>query len=672
MVRGKRATTSSVRPPEEERVGNAILHRDAAEHERFVRAVLEGNDIARSQVDELTFLSWKRCHEEHGLNPGMTPEPVIIGHAELRERQEIVGHLLDIARPEMTNLYQQLAGSGHAIMLTDREGVLLNYIGDPTFTDAAAHVGIESGAVWSEGVQGTNGMGTCIVERKPLVIHKTAHFFSSNASLTCAAAPIFNPHGEVLAILDASSEAKLAQQHTMVLLNMSAQVIENRVFFCAMEDAYVFRFHSRAEFLGTLGEGLIAFVPDGRVLAANRSAIFQMGLASPQQIVGRQVQDLFTISLPMLLKRAHSQNFHAFPIRETLSERRFFAKVQPPENASRLAAAPVLKARSAPASSDYLTDSDPLSTLHFGDPRMERNITIIRKVLDRDIPCMLFGETGAGKEVFARAIHQRSSRQHKPFVALNCASMPESLVESELFGYRPGAFTGASREGCRGKIVQADGGTLFLDEIGDMPLNLQTRLLRVLEERAVVPLGGEKPIPVSIQLVSATHRDIRALVAEGTFREDLYYRIHGISLVIPPLRERQDKQELIFEAAQEEAGHAAPLELDPAALEQLLRYGWPGNLRQLRNVMRAATALCNNNRITLDDLPKEICDPSSSPHLELGAETGFNALAVAERDALLRVLEDMHWNVSRVAKSLDLSRNTLYRRMKRYGINPPR
>jgi transcriptional regulator of acetoin/glycerol metabolism len=285
---------------------------------------------------------------------------------------------------------------------------------------------------------------------------------------------------------------------------------------------------------------------------------------------------------------------------------------------------------------------------------------------------MLFGETGAGKEVFARAIHEAGSRRDKPFVALNCASMPESLIESELFGYKAGAFTGASREGCRGKIVQADGGTLFLDEIGDMPLNLQTRLLRVLEERAVVPLGGEKPITVSIQLVSATHRDIRTLVAEGLFREDLYYRIHGISLLIPPLRERRDKRELILKIAQEEADHSAPLEWEPAALERLLRYDWPGNLRQLRNVMRATTALCEKNRITLHDLPDDICETDGPPPLEAGAETGFNALAVAERNALLRVLEEMHWNVSRVAKSLDLSRNTLYRRMKRYGIHPPR
>jgi transcriptional regulator of acetoin/glycerol metabolism len=652
-------------------VGQSAVRHDVANHEEFVLSVLEGKNIARPGVDDVTFESWKRCRDELGLEPSATPDPVIIARGDLRERQEKCCHLLEIARPEMTNLYQQLAGSGHAIMLTDREGVLLNYIGDPDFTDTAAHVGIQTGAVWSEAAQGTNGMGTCLVEKKPLVVHKTDHFFTSNASLTCAAAPIFHPNGDVLAILDASSEARLAQQHTMVLLNMSAQVIENRVFFCAMKDAYVFRFHSRAEFISTLGEGAIAFTPEGRMLAANRSAIFQLGLKAPQQLVGSNIQDIFTISLPILLKRAHSEGFCAFPVREEQSGRRFFGKVQPPEGASHPTPA-LVEARSHPESRALRPTEDPFQGLHFGDPRMSRNIATVRKVLGRDIPYLLFGDTGTGKDVFAKAIHDASARRDKPFVPVNCASLPETLIESELFGYRPGAFTGARREGSRGKILQADGGTLFLDEIGDMPLALQARLLRVLEERVVVPLGGEKPIPVSIQLISATHRDIQALIAEGGFREDLYYRIHGISLTMPSLRDRADKRELIRSMAREEADQGVELEWEPEALAALQRFHWPGNLRQLRNVLRTATALCEDNRISVDDLPEEFRSPATGPSDTDEPDTPFNALGVAERDALLRELEGMHWNVSRVAKSLGISRNTLYRRLKRYGINPSR
>jgi transcriptional regulator of acetoin/glycerol metabolism len=548
-------------------------------------------------------------------------------------------------------------------MLTDKDGILLNFIGDPQFTDTAAYTGMQLGADWSESVQGTNGMGTCLVERKPLVIHKQSHFFARNACLTCAAAPIFDPHGEILAVLDASSESQMAQQHTMVLLNMSAQVIENRAFFCAMKEAFVLRFHSRSEFLSTLGEGAIAFDADGKILAVNRSAVFQLNLESPQQIVGQPIQQLFTTSLGSLLKHAHS---HAFPIRETQHGKRFFATLQPPKNSRALTADAKLD------DNNYPGNTDSLQALHFDEPRMKRNVETALKLIERDIPCMLLGETGSGKEMFARALHQASSRHNKPFVAVNCASLPESLIESELFGYRPGAFTGASRDGSRGKIVQADGGTLFLDEIGDMPLQLQARLLRVLEEREVTPLGGEKPIKVSIKLISATHHDIKGMVEDGTFREDLYYRLHGVSLTMPPLRERTDSVQLIKHIGQLEAGNAAELIWDAKALKLLDNYSWPGNIRQLRNVLRTVTALCDNNRVTANDLPDEIRHRIYDDELAEGQEHNLNALALAERDALLSELEEMHWNISRVAKKLDLSRNTLYRRMKRFGITPPR
>jgi len=295
-------------------LGDTIMHQGVSDHASLVRAALAGDRMICATMDDMTVASWRRCHAGYGLDPNDPPDPIIMLQGDIRDRQERSRHLLEIARHEMTNLYQQLAGSGHAIILTDREGALLNYIGDPMFTDTAAYVGLQTGAIWSEATQGTNGIGTCLVERKPLVIHKGAHYFTRNANLTCAAAPIFDPHGEVLAILDASSEAELAQKHTMVLLNMSAQMIENRVFLCAMKHAFIFRCHSQPEFIGTLGEGLIAFDPDGRALAANHSAIFQMGLDSARQIVCFPLQDLFTISLPTLMKRAHAQSCPAFPI----------------------------------------------------------------------------------------------------------------------------------------------------------------------------------------------------------------------------------------------------------------------------------------------------------------------------------------------------------------------
>jgi len=562
----------------------------------------------------------------------------------------------------MTNLYQQVAGSGYSILLTDNEGVVLNYVGDPLFTTAAASTGMQTGAIWTEQSQGTNGIGTCLVEKRPLVIHQREHFFTKNTRLTCAAAPIFCPTGQIAGVLDASSESQLAQQHTMVLVNMSAQLIENRLFLCMMREHVILRFHSRPEFVSTLGEGAIAFDLAGRVRAANRSALFQLELDSVEEIAGRPIDEIFNIRADEAMQRAHSNAAHPQPLREAKRGGRFFATFQPPAEQCK----PV--ERRAAAGTSLATSLSPLKGLEFGDSRMRRNGEQAARLLERDIPFMILGETGTGKDVFAKAVHMAGPRRDKPFVAVNCASIPESLIESELFGYRAGAFTGASREGSRGKIVQAHGGTLFLDEIGDMPLQLQARLLRVLEEREVTPLGGESPIKVDIHLISATHQDLKQRVAEGRFREDLYYRLHGISLLMPPLRNREDRLALIKHLLDRESGGVGRISIEPEALEVLDAYEWPGNIRQLRNLLRALIGLCDGGVIRMADLPDELFAGDS----EAQQSRPNNPLDIAERDAVLRELESVHWNVTRVASKLNLSRNTLYRKMKRFGIKPPR
>ena len=240
-----------------------------------------------------------------------------------------------------------------------------------------------------------------------------------------------------------------------------------------------------------------------------------------------------------------------------------------------------------------------LEELAGEDPQMLRNVRSAYRIAKSRVPVMIEGPTGAGKEVFARALHAASDRAARPFVALNCAAIPESLIESELFGYRPGAFTGARKEGMRGKVLQSSGGTLFLDEIGDMPLALQTRLLRVLEEQEVVPLGTEIPIKVDLHVISASHRNVREMIARGEFREDLYYRLNGITLELPPLAARTDKERLIREFLAAETSDDRPAAIEVAAFQRLLAYQWPGNVRELRNVIRTALAICDGGVVRL-------------------------------------------------------------------------
>jgi transcriptional regulator of acetoin/glycerol metabolism len=314
---------------------------------------------------------------------------------------------------------------------------------------------------------------------------------------------------------------------------------------------------------------------------------------------------------------------------------------------------------------------------------MASQIQLAARVVQRKIPIILRGQTGTGKEVFAQALHSISPHASGPFVPVNCASLPENLIESELFGYRAGAFTGAQREGRRGKIVQANSGTLFLDEIGDMPLALQARLLRVIEEHEVTPLGAETTIKVDFQLISASHRNLLELVHGGQFREDLYYRLKGVELNLPPLSERVDKLALIHHLLEKETNNDPP-ELTPEAEQALLTYAWPGNIRQLRHVLQMAIALCDGQPIRCQDLPGEITQrmpengpvaalraavPDVDPHPDDEVDlSALNAIQLNERGTVLTLLDEHRWNVSNVAKALGISRNTLYRKMRRLHI----
>jgi transcriptional regulator of acetoin/glycerol metabolism len=311
-----------------------------------------------------------------------------------------------------------------------------------------------------------------------------------------------------------------------------------------------------------------------------------------------------------------------------------------------------------------------LEELAGEDPQMRRNVQRAYRIVDTDIPVLIQGPTGSGKEAFARAMHAISRRGARPFVAVNCAAIPETLIESELFGYRPGAFTGARREGLRGRIAHSSGGTLFLDEIGDMPLALQSRLLRVLEEHQIVPLGSDSPCPVDLHVLAASHRDLREMIAQGSFREDLYYRLNGLTLELPALCERADKERVIRLTLAAQVRRAGAVRIEPEALERLLAYPWPGNVRELRNVVRTALAICDGGIIRLADLPGQIGAPEGMSAGPPASPPAYrkDLLRALERTTLLRVIDVNRGNVSRAAADLGVSRNTLYRKMKRHGI----
>lgn len=631
-------------------------------HARMIDAVVHGS-AREARIDPAIRNSWNRCLEHYSLDPVRQRKPVIVGREELQARREQMGPVYPIARLEMMGLCRQMLHSEFGIVLTDPDGVLLSYVGDPTFSDTARRSGFREGAVWSEREQGTNGMGTCLMERRPLVIHQAEHFLVQNIGLTCSATPIFDLQGRLLAALDISGRASAAQSHTLALVNIAAQNIENRVLLDACRPHHILRFHRRPEFVSTPGEGLIAFNGEGIVMGANRCALDLLNYPDHPSLCGQPIDTVFDATAAKLAQFASRGAFQPQPLYARRRRLRLFGAVQVADTKPR--------SGSVFSTADEKASSDPLDRLEFGDAVMAHNVHIVRRVIDRDISILLLGETGTGKSHFARAIHNASKRAEKPFISMNCASIPESLIESELFGYKAGAFTGANREGHAGRIVQANGGTLFLDEIGDMPLSLQVRLLSVIEDREVLPLGGSQPIPVDVRILSATHRNLVDRVGEGLFREDLYYRLNGITLTLPPLRERQDITGIIRSLLHAEAGDQSCIEIDEALLTTLSRQHWPGNLRQLRNLLRTMLALRDSDCLTLEDFPDQRLlgvGSSDISHAQPPPPDNADVLGLAEREALLRILDSCRWNVSEAAERLQVSRKTLYRKIHRHAL----
>jgi len=640
-------------------------------------ADLLGNLIHRHEagfpINDVVRASWSRCLDAYALDPHEIRRPKTVERGDLQSRRERLGVLPRIARIEMEALGKLLKHSEYSIMLTDRDGVILSYVGDDGFLATARRAGFREGVNWSEREMGTNGMGTCLTTRHSIVIHRTDHFLEQNTQLTCSAAPIFDMRGELLAALDISSASCTPQTHTLALVDMAAQNVENRTLLSACKDFNLVRFHRCAEFVSTPGEGVLAFDEQGFIKGANRAALELLGARDHQFVCGQRIDRVLDTTLAALTRLSAQRGVRAEALTSVVAPPHWFATVRPPVDSPRrtqVSVATELRPHAPPAPEP----GDPLDCLYSADPTMRHNVEVLRRVIDRDISVLLLGETGTGKSYCARAIHAAGNRADKPFVTVNCAAIPETLIESELFGHKAGAFTGATREGGMGRILQANGGTLFLDEIGDMPVALQARLLNVIEDREVMPLGGSKAVSVDVRIMSATQHDPLEMIAKGQFREDLYYRLNGITVRLPPLRQRTDGAELMRRLLRHEVAGAGSIDIEPALIERLLRYSWPGNVRQLRNVLRTMLALRSGDQLRLADLKEEWLagrgaeEPGGAAADQAAGADGESVLSSAERDALRRMLEACHWNVSAAAARLHISRRTIYRKIHRHGL----
>ncbi|CAJ0792836.1 sigma-54-dependent Fis family transcriptional regulator [Ralstonia holmesii] len=619
--------------------------------------------------------SWRRCLDDYGRDPSRPTPAYIVEAQRLREHKDQIEDFLSVARTGMEQLYKRVSGLDYVLLLTDAYGVTVDFIGNDNLDRELKRSGLYLGADWSESRAGTCAVGTCIVEQAPVTCHQTDHFDACHITLTCNSAPLFDPTGNFLGVLDVSALSAPApregQHLALQMTAMYAQKIEDANFLRYFRDQWILRLGSTWSLVDVDSEIMVAFDGNGVIRGVNSGGRRKLRLESDPHadVRGHLLTEVFRENVSELWRIARAGTSSERTAIRMFDHGLYYATGIPPRGApgkpsmpSASASAPALPSPEASAA---------LEALGADDPQMQRLILQAKRLANKPLNILVQGETGTGKEVLAKALHTASERRSKAFVAVNCAAIPESLIESELFGYTPGTFTGARNKGMRGLIAQSDGGTLFLDEIGDMPLHLQSRLLRVLSEREVMPLGSEKPIPVDLRVIAASHRDLRQLIAEQRFREDLYYRLCGATLHLPTLRERCDKDYLIARIVEEEARqldmHA---NLAPAALAVLRSYPWQGNVRQLRNVLRFALAMSDDGLIDVDALPPEVLE-STIDGGACGASSAADAAPDNEREILLAALRRNKWRVTHVAHELGIARATVYRQMERFGIVAP-
>jgi sigma-54 dependent transcriptional regulator, acetoin dehydrogenase operon transcriptional activator AcoR len=588
--------------------------------------------------------SWMRCIS-HGLDTLRPPSPEFVNPAVLRQEQQRCSLVRGLALAEMHTLHQQIAGSNFMIAFATAEGLLLDIISDSSFSDASDAACIRAGAIWTENICGTNGLGTAAYLKRPIVVHGREHFFPRYNNLTCVAAPIFAPDGEVAGILDASSDCMSRQAHTQALVAMAATQIENGLFREQHRSNILVAFHNRGEYLHTLSAGLLAVDNDGKILAANRAArVLLHGLPAS---AGRPFGDVFRAKFSAFVDEGRRKE------RQRLEDdvgSQFVATI---ENTRQF---PMAQRSSTPRPPP---PKETPAQFVSADPTIAAIVRRVEIAAARKMPILIRGETGTGKEQMARHAHA-ASRRSGSFVPVNCAALPDSLIEAELFGYSEGAFTGARKGGSAGLFREADGGTLFLDEIGDMPVTLQAVLLRFLDDWTVRPVGGSKR-EVDVLLVSATNANLDDSIAKGRFRSDLLFRLNTLEVTLLPLRERTDFAD-IARHLMEKIDPA--VELSQAAIDRLAELDWNGNIRELRNVLARLSLGERGHMIDQASVDSAI-GPACRERSETSADDGVkHDLHEIQRAHVLSAYAETGNNISKTARRLGVSRNTIYRALR--------
>ncbi|MDI3535294.1 MAG: sigma-54 dependent transcriptional regulator, acetoin dehydrogenase operon transcriptional [Thermosediminibacterales bacterium] len=637
------------------------------------------NYVERGIIDENTVRpiirrSWKRC-KLLNVDPYNGRGTIFLTDEKLKERRERRKEVIEIARPMMENLYKLVEGSGFVVIFGDEDGFLLEVIGDPEVVERGAGLNFVKGVNWSEKYVGTNAIGTTLVEDQPIQVVAAEHYCQYHHTWTCSAAPIHDPDGRLIGMLNMSGHYSKVHSHTLGMVVAAVQSIENQLRV-KRESEKVFNLNEylKATFQ-SITEGLISLDEKGYISDLNFIAEKMLGVKA-KSLLGKHVSETVIKGLDLeeilmtgkgYMDRQMSIDVNGQTMYFTVTARTIIDKncnvIGVVTSLREMKRITKLVHKVVGAQANFKFNDI------IGESRQIKDCIKLGILAAKSSSNLLIeGESGTGKELFAQAVHNASLRNSGPFVAINCAAIPRELLESELFGYESGSFTGAHKEGRPGKFELADGGTILLDEIGDMPLELQAKLLRVLQEKSITRIGGLKAIPVNVRVIAVTNRDLAKEVKNKNFRSDLYYRLNVLYIKIPPLRKRREDIPLLIQhflnKNRQKLATNKKIRFSREAVDILENYNWPGNVRELENVIERAVNIVEGDLITQEHLPDYlITDFKEKPSVDQ-----INPLEETEKNMILNALKSYKGNISKAARALGIGRTTLYRKIKKYNL----
>ncbi|HEY3398990.1 MAG TPA: sigma-54-dependent Fis family transcriptional regulator [Geothrix sp.] len=652
--------------------------------DRFIRA----GKIEPGTLEPELEASWRRC-KAAGVDPLAGRSTVILGSAEFSALAERKQDLIRVAKPFMENLYSLVAGSSFVVLLFDEQGYLLEAVGDQDRILASQDLNLNKGALWAEGEVGTNGAGTTLVLGRPFQVSGAEHYCQKHHRWTCSGAPIFDARGKTIGLLDMTGPVDETHIHTLGLVMAAVESIQHELELGQKNQELTLLNNRLSSILFTVTDGVLVLDVDGVLNQINPVAERLLSVSN-QQAAGKRMTDLVQDLGPIRELLEWGQEFldRELELKSGRGAIQCIASGKPILDEGGVIKGAVLFVNPINKIKGLINRfSGAQATFRFEDilgqgDVLQRAVQLGQLAAANESNVLLTGESGTGKEMFAHAIHNLSDRRKGPFVAINCGAIPRELIASELFGYQEGAFTGAARGGRPGKFELASGGTLFLDEIGDMPLEQQIALLRVLQDRTITRLGGDRPFVVDVRIICATHKDLREEIRKGTFRQDLYYRLNVSMIRLPPLREHpEDIPELLEVFIHKFAARkgVANLRIDPGVIGALQGYAWPGNIREFQNVVERMVHSVRGVALSLEEVPEEILrapEPAvpvpapgaSGPARTSGATNLREQLLEEEREQIQTCLRTWKGNMTKAAQELGMARNTLYRKLEKLGI----